>query len=160
MKIKNYDQLCRGLGPEGTSLFSTPYLGSISIGGGSGGGGSGDPRCRRPFILWNRMHQEREELLWGKEPQEWCWLLKRWCWFLEDVSSEAEVGTPVAVDDMTKQRRSRAKIRRPWLDKVVVEEKGFFMVERDRGEREIAIVEEMAWREMRKERKMGLEEGF
>jgi len=51
MKIKNYDQLCRGLGPEGTSLFSTPYLGSISIGGGSGGGGSGDPRCRRPFIL-------------------------------------------------------------------------------------------------------------
>jgi len=39
--------------------------------------------------------------------------LKRWCWFLEDVSSEAEVGTPVAVDDMTKQRRSRAKIRRP-----------------------------------------------
>jgi hypothetical protein len=42
----------------------------------------------------------------------------------------------------------------------VVEEKGFFMVERDRGEREIAIVEEMAWREMRKERKMGLEEGF
>ena len=123
MKIKNSDQLCRGLGPEGTSLFSTPYIGSISIGG---GGGNRIPRCRRSFILWNRMHQEREELLWGKEPQEWLW----W-WFLEDVSSEAESGTPVEVD-MTQKRRSRVKIRRPRLEKMVVEEKGFFMVERER----------------------------
>ena len=49
-------QLWRGLGPEGTSLFSTPYLGSISSGDDGGGGGS--RRGRRPRILWIWMHKE------------------------------------------------------------------------------------------------------
>lgn len=43
MERNGFCQLWSGLGPEGTNLFETPYLGSISslIGGGGGGGGGG-----------------------------------------------------------------------------------------------------------------------
>lgn len=95
----------RGFGPEGTSLFSTPYLGSIWLGE-LDGGGSG---WRRWWILCSWMHKERE-FLFKKESQE-----TEMYWFLEGAGKTtgwSENRAAVADDVRKRSRRRRRKTKK------------------------------------------------
>ena len=88
------DQLWRGFGPVGTNLFSTPYLGSISLWGGAWRG-----LALILGILWSWKHKERGVPL-EKDSQ---WL---WCWRVV-----VEDGMFLQLTEHTKKRRITTKKR-------------------------------------------------
>lgn len=106
------DQLWRGLGPEGTNLFSTPYLGSISLAAPCDLGGEstwGSLRYWKQKTGGGVLVLEIVVEILGKEVQE------RWrMWYLRWIPRWGSGLWSEKCDETTEVRRRRVKMSRVW----------------------------------------------